>query len=71
MRALKLGAVAALVVAATPALLWVTAAIPRDDVADMAPKALGAVAVLVVAGILLGLFRVGATTPDQTDKPVP
>jgi len=71
MRALRLGAVAALVVAATLALLWVTGAVPRSDIADMAPKAMGAVAVLVVTGVLLGLFRARVDTPDQTDKPVP
>jgi hypothetical protein len=71
MRAAKIGAVAALVVLTGLALLWVTEAVPRADIQDMAPKALGAVAVLVLAGILWSVLRGGAGARDDTDKPVP
>jgi len=68
---MKLGAVATLVVAATLALLWMTGAVPGRDVADMAPRAFGAVAILVVAGVLLGALRGDRNAADSTDKPVP
>jgi hypothetical protein len=71
MRGLKLGAVAVLLVVAVLALLWVTEAVPRSDVADMAPKALAAVGILVVAGVALGAVAGRTDVPDQSDKPVP
>ena len=71
MRIAKLGAVAALLVVTGLALLWVTEAIPRADVENMAPKALGAVVVLVIAGVVLSMMRGSSTTRDDTDKPVP
>ena len=71
MRAIKFGALSSLLVAAVLALLWVTEAMPRSDVADMAPKAFGAIVVLVLTGVLLTALRGDARTPDNTDKPVP
>ncbi len=71
MRVLKLGAIAGLVVITGLALLWVTEAIPREDVRDIAPKALGAVLVLIVAGAVLVSVRGKSDVPDPTDKPVP
>jgi hypothetical protein len=53
------------------ALLWVTEAVPRDDLAQMAPKALAALAVLIVAGALLGAIAGRNDAPDNTDKRVP
>ena len=71
MRAIKLGALGALIVAAALALLWITEAVPRADVASMAPKAFGAIAVLLVAGIALAAVRGDTSAPDSTDKRVP
>jgi hypothetical protein len=71
MRALKLGAVAAVLVLSVLALLWVTGAVPRADVASMAPKALAALAVLVAGGALLGALAGRNDAPDATDKRVP
>jgi hypothetical protein len=71
MRALKLGAVAAVLVVTGLALLWVTGAIPRGDIAQMAPKALAAILVLTGAGAVLGAVVGRNDAPDSTDKPVP
>jgi hypothetical protein len=71
MRAIKLGAAAALLVVATLALLWITEAVPRADIAEMAPKALGALVVLIVAGVALAALSGKTSAPDNTDKPVP
>ena len=71
MRALKLGAVAAVLVSCVLALLWVTEAVSRADVARMAPKAFAALAVLVAGGALLGALAGRNEAPDATDKPVP
>ena len=70
MRSAKLGLVAALIVVTGLALLWITEAVPRADVEDMAPKALLALAVLVIAGIVWSMLR-GTSSPDDTDKRVP
>ncbi len=71
MRAMRLGGLAAVIVAAVLALLWITEAVPRSDVADMAPKALGAIAVIMVAGVVVTAIRGGTGSADGTDKPVP
>jgi len=70
MRSAKLGLAAVLIVMTGLTLLWVTEAIPRAEIERMAPKALLAVAVLVVAGILWSALR-GSTTVDETDKRAP
>jgi hypothetical protein len=71
MRPAKLGILAALIVVTGLALLWVTEAVPRDDLWDMAPKALGAVAILTIAGIIWSSMRGSPHTRDDSDKPVP
>jgi hypothetical protein len=71
MRIAKLGAVATLIVVTVLALLWVTEAMPRADVERMAPKAIGAIVVLVAAAVVLSMLRGSPTTRDDTDKPVP
>lgn len=71
MRVIKLGGIAVLIVSTSLALLWVTEAIPRADVRDIAPKALGAVLVVMLAGVVWAAFRGGTDLPDSTDKPVP
>ena len=70
MRSLKLGLVAALIVATALALVWVTEAMPRADVERMASKALLGLGVLVVAGIVWIALR-GSSEVDDTNKPVP
>jgi len=71
MRAIKLGGVAALLVMAVLALLWITEAVPRADIAEMTPKALGGLLVLILAGVALRALTGRTSTPDSTDKPVP
>jgi hypothetical protein len=71
MRALKLGAVAAVIVVTGLALLWVTGAVQRGDIAQMAPKALAAILVLTAAGAVLGAIVGRNDASDSTDKPVP
>ena len=70
MRSLKLGALGLLVVVTGIMLLWVTDAVPRDDLKDIAAKAIGGVIVLVLASYVWSLMRAPGTT-DHTDKPVP
>lgn len=70
-RTLKLGLIGALIVLTVLGLLWVTEAIPRDDVAAMAPKALGAIVILILAAAAYSMLRGGSHQPDRTDKPVP
>jgi hypothetical protein len=70
MRSLKLGALGLLVVITGIMLLWVTDAVPRDDLKDIAPKAIGAVLVLVLASYVWSAMR-GEPSGDHTDKPVP
>lgn len=71
MRSAKLGAVAALIVLAVVGVLWVTEAVPRDDLKDVAPKALGAILILVLAGVAWSAMRGPAGATDETDKKVP
>ena len=71
MRIVKLGVLAALIVVTGLALLWVTEAVPRADLRDMAPKALGAVAILVIASYVWSILRGRTGAVDATDKPVP
>ena len=71
MRIAKLGLAGALIVFAGLALLWVTKAVPEKDVRDMAPKAFGAIAVLIVVGIVWTAVRGNTAERDETDKPVP
>ena len=71
MRAAKLGALAALLAFAVIGVLWVTEAVPRQDLKDAMPKTLGAIAILVVVGIVVSLLRGQPGTPDETDKRVP
>lgn len=71
MRAAKLGALAALLAFAVIGVLWVTEAVPRQDLKDAMPKTLGAIAILVVAGVVWSLMRGEHGTPDETDKRVP
>ena len=71
MRAAKLGAVAALIVLAVVGVLWMTEAVPRDDLQDVTLKALGAILVLVLAGVAWSAMRGPTATPDETDKKVP
>ena len=71
MRMAKLGAVATLIVVTILALLWVTEAMPRTDVENMAPKAIGAIVILVAAGVVLSMLRGSTTDTDDTDKRVP
>src|SRR6185503_12457885 len=49
MRSLRLGALGLLIVITGILLLWVTNAVPRADITDIAVKAIGAVLVLVLA----------------------
>ena len=65
------GAVAALIVLAVVGVLWMTEAVPRDDLQDVALKALGAILVLVLAGVAWSAMRGTTGTPDETDKKVP
>jgi hypothetical protein len=58
-------------VMAVLALLWITEAVPRSDIAEMAPKAFGALVVLIVAGVALDALSGKTNAPDSTDKPVP
>jgi hypothetical protein len=71
MRLAKLGALGALLVATCLGLLWITEAVPRDQLEDVALKALGAVAILVVAGFAWSAIRGRGAGADTTDKPVP
>ena len=71
MRIAKLGFLGALIVVTGLALLWVTEAVPHEDVREMAPKALGAVVVLVLAGLVWNALRGNPMERDETDKPVP
>jgi hypothetical protein len=71
MRAAKLGTVAALIVLAVAGVLWMTEAVPRDDLQDVALKALGAILVLVLAGVAWSAMRGAHGAPDETDKKVP
>jgi hypothetical protein len=71
MRSAKLGAVAALIVLAVVGVLWVTEAVPRDDLKDVAPKALGAILILVLVGVAWSAMRGPAGAADETDKKVP
>ena len=71
MRAVKLGAVAALVVLAAIGVLWMTNAFPREDLASAAIRALGAILVLVLAGVAWLSLRGPAGAADETDKKVP
>jgi hypothetical protein len=70
-RAVKIGVLAALIVVTGLALLWMTEAIPRADVREMTPKALGAVLVLVLASLAWSAVRGNPAGRDDTDKPVP
>lgn len=67
----RVGVLTALVVLTVLALLWVTEAVPRDQIEAIAPKALAALAILVVAGLVGSALRGNADAPDSTDKPVP
>jgi hypothetical protein len=71
MRTAKLGAVAALIVLTALSLLWVTEFIPRDEISRAAPKAFGAVAILVLAGLAWSVLRGNPAERDETDKRVP
>jgi len=71
MRIAKLGFAGALIVFAGLALLWVTKAVPEKDVRAMAPKAFGAIAVLIVVGLVWTAVRGNTAERDETDKPVP
>ena len=71
MRTAKLGVVAALIVLTALALLWVTEFIPRADIESAAPKAFGAVAVLIFAGLAWSILRGNPGERDETDKPAP
>ncbi len=70
MRSAKLGLVGLLIVGTALTLLWITEAVPRNEVESAAPKALLALGVLVVAGIVWSALR-GSTTVDETDKRAP
>jgi len=70
MRSAKLGLVGLLIVGTALTLLWITEAVPRSEVENAAPKALLAVGVLVIAGIVWSELR-GSTSVDDTDKRVP
>lgn len=52
-------------------LLWVTDALPRDELRDMAPKAIGAVLILTLASFAWSAMRGAPHERDSTDKPVP
>ena len=71
MRAAKLGAVAALIVLAVMGVLWMTEAVSRDELPGLTFKALGAVLVLVLAGVAWTAVRGSVSGPDETDKKVP
>ena len=71
MRSLKLGALGLLIVLTGIMLLWVTEALPREELRDLAPKAIGAVLVLVLASFAWSTLRGTPSDRDQTDKPVP
>jgi len=73
MRSLKLGSLGLLIVLTGVALLWVTNAIARENLTDVATKAVGAVIVLVLASLAWSMIRgdTSAPTSDSTDKPVP
>ncbi|HJQ22036.1 MAG TPA: hypothetical protein VJ867_16950 [Gemmatimonadaceae bacterium] len=70
MRSLKLGALALLVVVTGILLLWVTDALPAKDLRDLAPKAIGAVLILMLAGFAWDSFR-QPDHVDASDKPAP
>jgi hypothetical protein len=71
MRVAKLGAVAVLIVLAVIGVLWMTEAVPRSELTGVTLKALGAVGVLVLAGLGWTALRGPSSTRDETDKPVP
>jgi len=71
MRTVKLGVLGALIVVTCLALLWVTEVVPRADIKDIAPKALGAVVVLVIASVVWSAISGKTSKMDNTDKPVP
>lgn len=71
MRTAKLGAVAALIVLTALALLWVTEFIPRSEIANAAPKAFGAIAILFLAGVAWSVLRGNPAERDETDKRAP
>jgi hypothetical protein len=71
MRSLKLGALGLLIVITGVMLLWVTDAVPRADLSDIALKAIGAVVVLVLASFAWDAVRGTPASSDSTDKPVP
>lgn len=70
MRPLRLGALGLLIVVTGILLLWVTNAIPSKDLRDLAPKAIGAVVILVLASIAWDAFR-RPQHVDSSDKPAP
>jgi len=71
MRSLRLGALGLLIVITGILLLWVTNAVPRADITDIAVKAIGAVLVLVLASFAWDAIRGTQPASDHTDKPVP
>ena len=73
MRSLKIGSLGLLIVMTGVALLWVTNAMPHEDLTDVAAKAVGAVVVLVLASLAWSMIRGDRSVPadDSTDKPVP
>jgi hypothetical protein len=72
MRSLKLGSFGLLIVLTGVALLWVTNAMPQEDLTDVATKAVGAVVVLVLASLAWSVLRgEKSATTDSTDKPAP
>jgi hypothetical protein len=71
MRIAKLGVLAALIVLTILALLWVTEAVPREQLTDIAPKALGAILVLEVAALIWSRVRGRTRVSEGSEKPVP
>ena len=73
MRSLKIGSLGLLIVLTGVALLWVTDAMPHEDLTDVATKAVGAVVVLVLASLAWSVLRgdKATSTTDSSDKPVP
>jgi len=71
MKPLKLGALSLLIVLTGILLLWVTEAVPRAELREMTPKAIGVVLVLILASYAWSVLRGEPTSTDHTDKPVP
>jgi len=71
MKSLKVSALGLLVVLTGIMVLWITEAVPREELRNAAPKAIGVVLVLMLASFAWSTLRGAPPDRDHTDKPVP